>query len=217
MGKGRYFGSVAAAGVLVVAAAWWSGCGKSNDQGISFRAVGFFADPEGTVGDAGRCASLEEPFLPADADNDGQRDGGFLQLQNNLVQGLQVERVDITYRISGGSLALPTDSFPVSRRLGPSSGQEPNNPPTGTTQILLVSPQVMELLRNSPNQLPPTPFTLIVNARAVGISDAGDTFETNRVAYTVLLGDDENGCAIPTPVPTAVPQPTATVEEPEEG
>ena len=54
MGKGRIFGTIALVASVITAAAW-SGCGNSNDQGISFRSLGFFMDGTGTAGDQGRC------------------------------------------------------------------------------------------------------------------------------------------------------------------
>src|SRR6266481_7355814 len=100
MGKGRIFGSVAAFALMLTAAVWY-GCGSSNDQGISFRALGFFTSGAMDTGDAGGCASLQDTTVfPKPGD-----ERGFLGLENNLVQGINVNRVDLSYHINGATLA----------------------------------------------------------------------------------------------------------------
>ncbi|HUE39092.1 MAG TPA: hypothetical protein VMR29_06285, partial [Candidatus Binatia bacterium] len=90
MGKGRIFGSIALL-VCVVAAASWSGCGNSNDQGISFRSLGFFADSAGATSEASRCASLTSDTQVPQIAADGTQQGGFLGLQNNMNQGINLD------------------------------------------------------------------------------------------------------------------------------
>src|ERR1044071_9931743 len=100
MGKGRIFGSVAAFALILIAATW-GGCGSSNDQGISFRALGFFKDGTGSAGDAGRCASLrDDTTIPQLDPTTGEFSGGFMGLENNMVQGINVNRVDLSYHVS---------------------------------------------------------------------------------------------------------------------
>lgn len=200
MGKGRIFGSIAAVSLIAVMAAW-SGCGTSNDQGISFRSLGFFADDTGATGDAGRCASLrDDTIIPNDTDGDGTLDGGFLGLQNNMVQGINLDRVELTYHINGASLAIPSDVFALSARLGPSSGQE-SSASTIFSQIIIVSPAIFKFLNDNSSRLPDLPFSLVVTATAVGTSDSGDVFSTNRSTYEVAFTALSGGCVIPTPTP----------------
>src|SRR5437870_1923058 len=137
MGKGRIFGSIALL-LCIVAAASWSGCGNSNDQGISFRALGFFQDGTGTAGDTGTCASLTNDTTVPVVAADGTLDGGFLGLQNNMNQGINVDHVDLSYHVNGSSLAIPNDVFALSIRLGPASGQESSGS-THFAQIIIVS------------------------------------------------------------------------------
>lgn len=206
MGKGRFFGSIAAVAMLVLVASWGGGgCGISNDQGISFRALGFFEEGDGSAGDNGDVASLNfDQSVPSDDDDDGELDGGFLGLENNMLQGIRVERVDLSYRVTGGSLAIPNDSFALGSRLGPSSGQEPNNPPLRFEQILIVSPQMFEFLNQNRSRLPDPPFTMVASAVAVGVTDSGDRFDTNPVSFTIIFVE---GVA-PTPESGGSPTPT---------
>ena len=199
MGKGRIFGSIALL-VCVVAAASWSGCGNSNDQGISFRALGFFQDSTGAVGQAGICASLSDTqTIPASV-----ADGGFLGLENNMNQGINLDHVDLSYHVNGSSLAIPNDVFALAARLGPASGQE-SSVPKIFQQIAIVSPNIMSFLNDNRSRLPQPPFTMIALATAVGVADSGDRFVTNRVSFEILFTDTPGGgqgqCSIPTPTP----------------
>ena len=199
MGKGRIFGSIAL-GLCMVAAASWSGCGNSNDQGISFRTLGFFADSTGTVGQAGTCAALSDTQqIPATVD-----EGGFLGLENNMNQGINLDHVDLSYHVNGSSLSIPNDVFALSVRLGPASGQE-TSAPRIFQQIVIVSGNIMSFLNDNRSRLPQPPFSMIVFATATGIADNGDRFVTNRASYEVLFtdraGTAPGQCAVPTPTP----------------
>ena len=200
MGKGRIFGSIALL-VCVVAAASWSGCGNSNDQGISFRSLGFFADA-GTTGEAGRCASLTSDTQVPQIAPDGTVQGGFLGVQNNMNQGINLDHVDLLYSVNGSRLAIPNDVFAVSKRLGPASGQESSSS-TVFQQILIVSPNIFKFLNDNRSRLPDLPFSMVVQATVVGTADSGDVFRTNRSTYEVNFVDGT--CAPPTPGPTATP------------
>src|SRR5436190_6445207 len=103
MGKGRIFGSVAAFALMFTAVVWY-GCGTSNDQGISFRALGFFADSQMQAGDSARCASLRDDTTVPQPTAEGFS-GLFLGLENNLVQGINLNRVDLSYHVNGATLA----------------------------------------------------------------------------------------------------------------
>src|SRR5438128_7831700 len=155
MGKGRIFGSIALL-LCIVAAASWSGCGNSNDQGISFRALGFFADETGAIGQAGTCASLSDTqVIPASAD-----EGGFLGLENNMNQGINLDHVDLSYHVNGSSLAIPNDVFALSIRLGPASGQESSGS-THFAQIIIVSQNIISFINDNRSRLPQPPFTMV--------------------------------------------------------
>jgi hypothetical protein len=201
MGTGRIFGSI---GIFAsfVALATWGGCGGgSNDQGISFRSLGFFANADGTAGDAGRCASLRDTtVIPNDTNGDGSLDGGFLGLENSMVQGVNVDHVDLSYFINGSNLAVPNDVFALSVRLGPIGGAEPS-PNRVFSQIAIVGPAIMKFINDNSSRLPDLPFSLVASATAVGTADNGDDFRTNRSTYQVVFDALSGGCANPTPTP----------------
>jgi hypothetical protein len=211
MGKGRIFGSIAIF-ASIVALATWSGCGTSNDQGVSFRSLGFFQDSTGTVGESGTCASLRDTtVIPAPNPDGTGFDGGFLGLQNSMVsQGINVDRVNLSYFINGSSLAIPNDVFALSLRLGPANGAEPGNPSTAFSQIIIVSPQIMKFINDNSSRLPDLPFSLVANATAVGTADNGDDFTTNRSTFQVVFTALSGGCTQPTPTPGESSEGTGT-------
>jgi hypothetical protein len=200
MGKGRFFGSIAGFAVVVLLASYWGGCGTSNDQGISFRALGFFSDTTGETGESGRST----PLACTD------RVEAAIGLENVMIQGIQVERVQMTYRIAGSSLQMQPSQEAISGRLGPSSGQEPSNPPRGFFDVLVLSDAQIDFLDQNRSQLPEFPFRLIATAQGVGTTDSGDVFFTNKVSYTVdFLDDDACGGTDGTPTGEETPTPTA--------
>jgi hypothetical protein len=209
MGKGRIFGSIAIF-ASIVALATWSGCGTSNDQGVSFRSLGFFQDSTGTVGESGTCASLRDTTVIPQV-VDGEFSGGFLGLQNSMLsQGINVDRVNLSYFINGSSLAIPNDVFALSLRLGPANGAEPGNPSTAFSQIIIVSPQIMKFINDNSSRLPDLPFSLVANATAVGTADNGDDFTTNRSTFQVVFTALSGGCTQPTPTPGESSEGTGT-------
>jgi hypothetical protein len=209
MGKGRIFGSIAIF-ASIVALATWSGCGTSNDQGVSFRSLGFFQDSTGTVGESGTCASLRDTTVIPQV-VDGEFSGGFLGLQNSMVsQGINVDRVNLSYFINGSSLAIPNDVFALSLRLGPANGAEPGNPSTAFSQIIIVSPQILKFINDNSSRLPDLPFSLVANATAVGTADNGDDFTTNRSTFQVVFTALSGGCTQPTPTPGESSEGTGT-------
>lgn len=205
MGKGRSFGSFSII-ALVALAGWWNGCGTSNDQGISFRALGFFADGAGSVGDLGRCVSFTDDVQVPSPDSTGALSGAFLGLQNNLAsEGIQLDHVDLSYSISGASIFIPSDVNARSTRLGPASGQEPapTNAATHFLQTIIVSRNIFKFLNDNRSRLPQPPFEMVALATAVGTADSGEVFRTNRVTYQMHFVD--GSCAAPTPIPTTTP------------
>jgi hypothetical protein len=200
MGTGRIFGSIAIF-VSIVALATWSGCGSSNSQGVSFRSLGFFTDATGTTGESGTCASLRDTTVIPPPSPTGGLEGGFLGLQNSMVsQGINVDRVNLSYFVNGSSLAIPNDVFALSLRLGPANGAESNGS-TAFSQIVIVSPQIMKFINDNSNRLPDLPFTLVASASAVGTADDGEDFTTNRSTFQVVFTALSGGCTEPTPTP----------------
>jgi hypothetical protein len=205
MGTGRIFGSIAIF-VSIVALATWGGCGgSSNNQGVSFRSLGFFTDSTGTTGESGTCASLRDStVIPPPSTTGTGLDGGFLGLQNSMIsQGINVDHVNLSYFINGSSLAIPNDVFALSVRLGPAGGAEAS---TVFSQIVIVSPQIFKFLNDNSNRLPDLPFTMVATATAVGTADSGDVFTTNRSSFQVVFTALSGGCSQPTPTPGASSQ-----------
>lgn len=199
MGKGRIFGSVATLALALVAASW-SGCGSSNDQGISFRSLGFFTDGTGAGGDAGRCASLRDTTVIPDS----SADGAFMGLENNMAQGINLDHVDLSYHVNGSRIVIPTDVAALSGRLGPTGGQEESGSRI-FAQVRIVSTNIIKFLNTNSSRLPDLPFELVVEASAVGTTDSGDPIRTNRSLYQITFVATSGGCVdthgLPTPTP----------------
>lgn len=119
------------------------GCGDSgdNDNGISFRAVGFF---QGVFND-GRCTVPIATTAIADQSNNLVLDSvsvdsgypagvffcrAYLWLENNLKgQAIVVDRLDFEYEIPGSRISLPSNSSSVGIRINPSDA-DPEKPLT---------------------------------------------------------------------------------------
>jgi hypothetical protein len=199
MGKGRIFGSVAVL-ASIVAAVVWSGCGSSNDQGVSFRSLGYFTDSSGSEPQPGTCASLTNDTQVPTLSASGTQEGGYLGLQNSMLQGINLNFANLSYQVSGSSLSIPNDVYAMGGRLGPANGSE-SNPPTNFFPIVVVSPAIMQFLNQNRNRLPQPPFSMVVFTTATGTADNGDVFTTQTVNFQVNFVD--NTCAAPTPVPQA--------------
>src|SRR3954451_24789006 len=107
---------------LVVAAVCLAvvGCGGggSNDNGVSFRAVGVFQeqeqiapatdtfDNENPMGDPGREISLSRTTtIPNDVNGDGDLDGGYIGMRNDLTsQSINVQGVNVEIVLPGALL-----------------------------------------------------------------------------------------------------------------
>jgi hypothetical protein len=199
MGKGRIFGSIAVL-AFIIAAASWSACGSSNDQGVSFRSLGYFTDSTGTAAQPSTCASLTNDQQVPTLSADGTPNGGFLGLQNSMLQGINLDFVDLSYRVNGSSLSIPPDVFALGGRLGPANGSE-SSPPTNFFPVVIVSPAIMQFLNQNRNRLPQPPFSMVVFTTATGTADNGDVFTTQTVNFQVNFVDTT--CVPPTPVPQA--------------
>jgi hypothetical protein len=217
MGQGG-FGRFVAVGILLIVALVWVSCGTSNDQGISFRAIGWIVPDEGGEID------LENPTIDEGATGpfafalgcDSGVFAKFIVLENQMAQGINLQRVDLGYRVPGGALNVPATSYSVGARLGPASGQEGGNDFFSAPRIAVradpISHQQGEFLNQNRNKLPDLPFRLIVVARGVGIADTGDVFETNEITYPVDVVDDEAFCDDAVNPPTTPGQDPPVVE-----
>lgn len=193
--------AVVAAACLALAAC---GSGGSNDQGISFRALGVFRedekfapetdefDPEDPMDDTGRMISLANTTsIASDVNGDGDVDGGHIGLQNNLDQSINVQGVQVEIFIPAARLPNPvaTDFVPLAVTLGPAvaDDQGVRTPTRSFSQTFFVSSDVMAFLNQNVTLLPVTPFNMNVVMTITGISDSGDSFDTNEITYNVVV------------------------------
>jgi hypothetical protein len=182
------------------------GSGSNNDQGIGVRFIGVFQetqeqvapaadrlpDPDNAVGDTGRVISLSSVLaIPNDLNNDGDLDGGFLGIENDLDQSVNVQHVDVQVFIPGAKLTNPivTDRVSLGLSLPPVTVDD-QGVRTGSktfAQTIFVPPDVIAFLNQNQTLLPSFPFTMNVTMTITAIADTGDTFETNAVTYTVQV------------------------------
>jgi hypothetical protein len=187
-------------------AACGGGGGGSNDNGVALRFSGVFQETQEQVspaadqlptedeahGDTGTFVVLGvTQTVPDDRNNDGDLDGGFLGLENNLDQSVNVQNVTVEIFIPGAKLANPvvTDSIPFPFSLPPAGVDEDGarTPSRSFSQTVFVPPDVMAFLAQNQNLLPKPPFDMTVVMTITAISDSGDSFDTNEVSYPVTV------------------------------
>ena len=197
-------------------------CGgtSSNDQGTSFRAIGYFTfcDPDEPDVDALCGLSRAGASLFADAGGtlfgigDGKQLGGtFIGFTNDLLtQFIRLDRIECSYDIQGASIGIPNDSASISTILGPrcdsitAAGEcvEPpevegaiSNPEARiqAVEFQVVSPDLFAYLNVNQSSLPPLPFRMTASCRGVGISQAGDVYESNPVNLPIQFFDESEG------------------------
>jgi hypothetical protein len=194
--------------VVVVTGIALMGCGGgggSNDQGVSFRALGMFQESieqfapaadtfptvENAVGDTGRTITLSETaFLPTDTNGDGDLDGGFIGFRNDLVnQNVNVQGIQVEIFIQGAIInPVVTDFVPIAISLNPAPGEDDEEGANiSFAQTLFVSADVIAFLNQNPALLPPKPFNMTVSMVGEGISDSGDFFGSNAFTYNVIV------------------------------
>ena len=207
---------VLTAGLLIV------GCGDSgdNDNGIAFRAVGFF---QGTFQD-NRCTTPTASQAIADQSNNLVLDSAFvdsgypagvffcrayLWLENNLLnQAIVVDRLDFEYEIPGSRIGVPAHASSVGIRINPAPVAQSDTPPAGTPtpppntpfgppnvyiglpEAQIVPASLVLFLRQNRQTLPQLPYTMIVKMTAHARSDAGQDLTSNEVRYTITWEQD---------------------------
>jgi hypothetical protein len=228
MGRG-----VVVAALLAVMAAAEVASADNNPNGVAFRAVGFFKGKsevsEGQIKcdiptiDSGlsdgsfaigiwNTFGVPNLYFPDVNSAFVNPCGGWLQLQNNLVdQGMLLERVELRYKIPGARRFrqfVPTaNGFPIACRqfrrdrlflgqlLNPINSTEDINgsgrPNVVFVQLIpMVSTQMFNCLRGQYGGLSTDLFSslpLVIRATAYSVSDAGDRFQANTIPYTLNL------------------------------
>ena len=196
--------------IMMAACIALAGCGGggggSNDQGVAVRFLGVFQetqeqvapaadrlpDDETAVGDTGRVISLDTVLaIPNDINQDGDLDGGFLGIENDLDQNINVQGVTVEIFVPGAKLANPisTDFVPMAISLPPATFDDNGAriSPKTFAQTLFVPPDVIAFLNQNQNLLPPFPFSMNVVMTITAVSDSGDSFDTNEVTYGVQV------------------------------
>jgi hypothetical protein len=185
-------------------AACGGGGGGSNDNGVALRFSGVFQEtqeqlapaadkfPDATqaVGDTGVSIILgETTSVPFDHNGDGDLDGGFLGIENNLDQNVNVQSVHVEIFIPGAKLNNPvvTDLVPLALSLPPATVDKDGVRTVSKTfaQTVFVRPDVLAFLAANQTLLPTLPFDMTVVMTITAISDSGDTFVTNEINYLV--------------------------------
>ena len=204
-------------GVLVV------GCGDSNndnDNGIAFRAVGFFQGQlqenrcqtptaSNAIADQSENLTLDSPLVDSGYPAGVFFCRAYLWLENNLVkQALVVDRLDFEYEIPGSRIGVPAHSSSVGIRINPAPVATSDNPPPGTPspppdspfgppnvyiglpEAQLVPASLVLFLRQNRQTLPQLPYTMIVKMTAHANSDAGQSLTSNEISYTITWDQD---------------------------
>jgi hypothetical protein len=190
--------AVVLSGILLLGGLFGCGSASNNDQGVAFLFTGFFSDVSGGTGLTG----LSVP-LTSSTGNDTE-DAAFggsvvatMGVQNNLAgQGIQVQRVYLSFFIPGASAQPPSTSYGLGIVLGPSS-LDPNHPTTlppgynvgatGNAQVPVLPFEVRTWMAFNKARLPEPPFALDVTAFATGITTAGDRLDTNQGLLTITI------------------------------
>ena len=182
------------------------GGGGSNDNGVSLRFSGVFQETQEqvapaadrfpsadeAVGDTGTFIVLgESTTVPTDGNKDGDLDGGFLGLENNLDQSVNVQAVKVEIFIPGAKLNNPvvTDSVPLAISLPPAAVDDlgVRTPSKSFSQTVFVQSDVLAFLSDNQTLLPSLPFSMTVVMTITAISDSGDSFDTNEISYGVTV------------------------------
>jgi hypothetical protein len=146
--------------------------------------------------------------------------GGFLELQNNLInQGITVYRVNVRYRLGGQGFPLLCRTerkfrIPVGTRLNPVNSADPSPSGAANTAFMqllpIFSPALLNCLRDPARGDVSAPVVLIAKLRVLGLLDAGGRIVSNPLQYTLTLLPEGGGGAGAPPggVPTRCAPPS---------
>ena len=189
----------ALAGMVFLGGLFGCGSASNNDQGVAFLFSGFYAAVDGDTFLTG----LSVPLTNSTGnDNEDAPFAGSvvaaLGFQNNLAgQGIQVQRVFLSFFIPGASVQPPSTSYGLGAVLGP-AGLDPLNPttlPPGYSgvanqlkaQVPVLPFEIREWMAFNKSKLPEPPFALDVTAYSTGITTAGDRLDTNAGLLSITI------------------------------
>lgn len=203
-------------GMLVVCGVYIVGCGTTNnDQGTSFMANGWFANVDGSTGLSGANVLIASDISATSGvlgiiddseedeifvlPSDGAQFLAFMGVQNRLSnQFIRVVRFDCSYHIPGASISIPDDSYNTSFVI-PAAGGGTNvvdgnvvEPAQSYVGIELLSTDLFSYLNVNRNSLPALPFRMTATCTAVGVSQAGDVFETNELVFPMTMVEESS-------------------------
>jgi|GEM_PF-5728067 len=178
-----------------------SACGgaTNNDQGASFQAVGWQkrnadGDPEDSTG---MSATL---YTDGEASGLGSMKLSYLKFQNNMrEQYIILKKIVCDYTIpslSGHSLPVLRDEFPEGAVLGSIADEENSSGGTAneeygarrqSLEFTVYSDNLIQYLNLNQNLIPKPPFTITPSCWGVGVTEAGDVMESNRLSYYILV------------------------------
>ena len=187
------------------------GCGStsSNDQGVSLQNIGYYHLPSDELPPPGETGATISLFTDAGLGFDGLQwptaMGIFNRLQDQFVR---VVRIDCRYEVPGASpsLVIPDDAQNVSFVVNPSvlspdnplgevfQGNEEAFPTIVYAGFNIVSPDLYAFLNANQASLPQLPFRMTALCKAVGVTQAGDTLETNESPYQIQFIDESECC-----------------------
>lgn len=187
-----------------------SSCGSStsNDQGVTFNLMGFFADfPDSSEGCTLPAGDLGQVMPLANVGEDGSlAQQGVLTIagfQNALSgQFIRIDQASISYDIPGASQNPPSTSFPQSFLINPSAGNEEGGgsslPPSYTgngvscayASFFVVPADIQTWINFNRDSLPEAPFSMTAYVQFSGITSAGDRIDTNIATYRIYVSPD---------------------------
>ena len=208
MGMRRWVGWICVGlwtGLTLVGCGGTGGGEGGNDQGIVFRALGFYSGPTSIDEQQITCTepnvqtSLIDSSFVVDLDlvnffpdrNNAFADpcGGYIGLENNLTSmAMNIQEVVVRYEIPGGAVSLEPTSITLGTRIdSASSERETASGQANLVFIQLVgemlSERVLVFLEQSRNLLPATPYALNAFFVAKGQSDNGTRYTSNEIGY----------------------------------
>ena len=204
--------------VVALAAVLCFGCGDAsrNDQGVSFNLTGYFADSGGDTGVSAISVPLNSnPSVSTDTEASGQSGAVtwsmslevYAGLENHLSgQYVRAQRMHHSYYIPGATVQPPSTSVAIPVLLGPATLEDGSttssnsgsslpdtytNDSTGYVGLNLVTSDVVAWINFYRDELPETPFVMVVTSYASAVTSSGTEIESNPVEIEITFTTDE--------------------------